>query len=77
MHQIYFLIVLPNLSSVRSASGHKVKRNTRQKRKQPGVKRMEGDYVRNNEAIVKQFNLHFHPGLNVSYYYIRKEKKYS
>lgn len=49
-------------------AGHKVKRDTRQKAKQPGVKRMDGDFVRAGEIIVSQFNLSFHPGLNVRFH---------
>ncbi|XP_015920624.1 large ribosomal subunit protein bL27 [Parasteatoda tepidariorum] len=42
-----------------------VTQNRRQKRKPPGVKRLDGNCVRRGEKIVKQFFLNFHPGLNV------------
>ncbi|CAL1284453.1 unnamed protein product [Larinioides sclopetarius] len=43
-----------------------VSQNTRQRRRPPGLKRMDGDYVRKGERLLEQFYLNFHPGLNVN-----------
>ncbi|GBM84601.1 hypothetical protein AVEN_247295-1 [Araneus ventricosus] len=43
-----------------------VSQNTRQRRRPPGLKRMDGDYVRKGERLLDQFYLNFHPGLNVN-----------
>ncbi|XP_054719532.1 50S ribosomal protein L27-like [Uloborus diversus] len=53
----------PSLTCERFVSGKSQERKTR--RKPPGVKRLDGDYVKKEETLVEQFHLHFLPGLNV------------
>ncbi|GFS77326.1 uncharacterized protein NPIL_372941 [Nephila pilipes] len=46
--------------------GRGVSQNRRQRRRPPGLKRHDGDYVRRGEELLQQFYLNFHPGLNVT-----------
>ncbi|XP_055945218.1 39S ribosomal protein L27, mitochondrial-like [Argiope bruennichi] len=43
-----------------------VSQNTRQRRRPPGLKRVDGEFVRRGERLLDQFYLNFHPGLNVN-----------
>ncbi|GIY66673.1 uncharacterized protein CEXT_206921 [Caerostris extrusa] len=56
---------LPLISCERHL-GRGVSQNRRQRRRPPGLKREDGDFVRNGEMLLQQFYLNFHPGLNVA-----------
>ncbi|XP_035215714.1 50S ribosomal protein L27-like, partial [Stegodyphus dumicola] len=60
-----FFLAVPILSFKRFA-GRKFQQDSRQRRRPPGLKRLDGDYVRRGEILVSQFYLNFHPGLNVN-----------
>ncbi|GFQ81667.1 uncharacterized protein TNCT_676371 [Trichonephila clavata] len=56
--------VVPQISFERNL-GRGVSQNRRQRRRPPGLKRLDGQYVRRGEELLQQFYLNFHPGLNV------------